>query len=108
MTPNVPRERTVVYEHATVALSGPSAPACIKCNSRASAVVIEDGVMVDEERWVCASCLLHAVDAYPEAGEGPTERDRYEEALCEIANGEWTGWASGRPRRIAQEALDGA
>ena len=54
------------FVHATVRLSRPGQWECVKCNGRDSVVLVEDGIMADEERPICAPCLLAAVESYPE------------------------------------------
>lgn len=62
-----------LIETAEVRLARPS-EICDYCEGRAAAVVVEDGVLADEARLICAPCLLDAVQAYPEHGEGPTDQ----------------------------------
>jgi hypothetical protein len=57
--------------------------------------------MIPEER------LQQLYEAELKLGIAEAEVARLRDALLEIANGEWTGWASGAPRRIALDALEG-
>lgn len=46
---------------------------CGKCSARRAAVEVSDGVLTEEEQYVCAPCLLDAIGAYPEHLEGPSD-----------------------------------
>lgn len=57
-----------LIETAKVRLARPGED-CRHCDARPAAVIVEDGVLADEEHAICAPCLLDALLAYPEHGE---------------------------------------